>query len=99
MARFDFYEYQSVSRFVVDDQSDLLDDLDTWVVVPLLLSSDAPKPAKFLNPIFVIDGIEYVFMHQFLSAVSTNSLTNQLGSFKHYSDEITRALDMVFQGY
>lgn len=99
MARFDFYEYQSVSRFIVDVQSDLLDNLDTRVVVPLLFSSDAPKPAKFLNPIFVIDGAEYVFMPQFLSAVLTNSLTNQLGSFKHYSDEITRALDMVFQGY
>ncbi|WP_406240282.1 CcdB family protein, partial (plasmid) [Acetobacter orientalis] len=57
MARFDVYRLagRGEARFVLDVQADLLYELGTRIVVPLLLQKVAPKPAKRLNPVFVID--------------------------------------------
>lgn len=57
MARFDVYRLvgQGEARFVLDVQANLLDELGTRIVVPLLSQKVAPKPAKRLNPVFVVD--------------------------------------------
>jgi len=60
---------------------------------------DAPVPAQFLNPVFNIDGTEYVMVTQFLSAVDQSTLSKPIADISEYSDQITRALDMVFQGF
>ena len=39
--------------YLMDVQADMLNRLNTRVVVPLLPLSEAPKPAKVLNPQFV----------------------------------------------
>ena len=38
-------------------------------------------------------------MTQFLSAAPTRELRKTIGNLSEQSDEITRALDMVFQGF
>lgn len=50
MARFDVYQNPDGQGALLDVQADLLSQLNTRVVVPLLPASYAPIPAKHLNP-------------------------------------------------
>ncbi len=101
MARFDVYRLsgQGEARFVLDVQADLLDGLGTRAVVPLLPQKVAPKPAKRLNPIFVIDDQSFVMMTQFMAAVPDRDLKKTVTSLSVYQDEITQALDLFLTGF
>lgn len=99
MARYDVYPSPGAVGFVVDVQTDLLDGLATRVVVPLLPAGSAPIPAKLLNPVFEIGGDAHVMVTQFLSAVPTQPLKTPVANLGERADEITRALDMLFQGF
>jgi toxin CcdB len=54
MSRFDIYRRTGGAGFLVDIQDNLLRDLNTRIVAPLLPLSEAPKPAQRLNPVFEI---------------------------------------------
>ncbi|MCX2720883.1 CcdB family protein [Roseibium salinum] len=99
MARNRLYRLEPDQVLVLDVQADLLESLNTRVVVPLLRKSEAPAPAKILNPIFTIEGESFVMATQFLSAVSVSQLGESIGSLDGSFPEITRALDMLFQGF
>ena len=74
-------------------------NLNTRIVVPIRLPHDAPLPARRLNPVFEIDGRQYVMVTQFASAVRSSGLDEPVGSLGHYHDRIVAALDMLFQGF
>lgn len=76
MARYDVYPNPQGRGWMLDVQSDLLGDLNTRVVVPLLKFGEAPLPAKRLNPVFQIEGVEVMMATQFLSAVPATRLVN-----------------------
>lgn len=99
MAKYDVYPSPGGLGFVVDVQTDLLDGLATRVVVPLLPAGSAPIPAKLLNPVFEIGGDPHVMVTQFLSAVPVQPLRAPVFNLGERADEITRALDMLFQGF
>ena len=99
MAKYDVYRLAALDGLVVDVQADLLEPLNTRVVVPLLALEAAPKPAKRLNPIFEIQGIRYVMVTQFVSAVQLRDLGRPVANLDAQSAEITTALDMLFQGF
>ncbi|WP_417784411.1 CcdB family protein [Terasakiella pusilla] len=99
MAKYDVYPNPSGSGYLLDVQADLLDGLNTRVVVPLFNLEDAPKPAKYLNPIFDVNGSDVVMMTQFMASVPNTILTAPVGSLSDHFAEITNALDMVFQGF
>ncbi len=99
MARYDVHAYPSGGGFLLDVQSDLLDDLNTRVVVPLLPRETAPRPARKLNPVFDIGGQEFIMVTQFLSAVAQNDMGPKVHNLEHCAFEIATALDMVFQGF
>lgn len=84
---------------MLDVQADLLQELGTRVVVPLLPIEAAPKPAKQLNPLFFIDGHQHVMMVQFLAAVPERDLKKIVASLLAHQDEITRALDLLLSGF
>lgn len=52
MPKNDVFLNPRVDGYLLNVQTDLLSDLNTRLVVPLLPTSSAPKPAKWLNPIF-----------------------------------------------
>jgi toxin CcdB len=99
MAKYDAHEYRSGEGYLLDVQADLLDHLNTRIVVPLLPKDQAPQPATRLNPIFEIDGRTFVMATQFLSAVPKGELGLKVANFEQNFSEITVALDMVFQGF
>jgi toxin CcdB len=85
--------------YVVDVQADLLSEIRTRVVVPLLAVSDAPKVTfAALNPICVIDEVHHVLMTQNLASVSTSELGQPIGSLLNQRDSIIRAMDALLSG-
>jgi toxin CcdB len=99
MARYDFYRSAGSGGYLLDVQSDLLERLDTRVVVPLLPPNTAPVPGRRLNPTFRIDGKDHVMVTQFVSAVMASELLPVEGNLTRHHDEIVAALDMLFQGF
>ena len=98
MARFDVYALKRGGGLVVDCQADLLDGLTTRVVAPLLAESEAPTPARHLNPVFEARGERYVLMAQFLSAVEVGELGRKVGSLTGDGERVLEALDFLISG-
>jgi toxin CcdB len=99
MAKYDVCALVSGSGLVLDVQADILEPLNTRIVVPLMPLESAPKPARRLNPVFDIDGARLVMATQFASAVRTGELGKPVASLEPRFEEITAALDMLFQGF
>lgn len=99
MAKFGVYRFSHGSGYVIDCQADLLNELNTRLVVPLLPVDDAPKPAARLNPIFEIDGERHVMVTQFAAAVAASELRDQVTSLAEQSLAVGNALDMLISGF
>jgi len=99
MARYDLYVRSGDSGgYVVDVQADLLDQLPTRVVVPLL-PHGVIKVVRDLNPIVRIDDKEFILVTQQMSAVPRSILRRRVGSLAEWRDEIIRALDVLLIGF
>lgn len=96
MAQFDVHRLGE--SLVVDCQADLLADLNTRVVAPLIPRGTAPAPARRFNPEFTIDGERYLMDTQFISAVQRRQLGEIVESLAHRAFDITGALDTLISG-
>jgi len=99
MAKFDVYRRRDAPGYLLDCQADLLDVLNTRLVVPLLPPEDAPRPAARLNPAFEVEGRAVVMVTQFASAVMVRELGERVGSLLGKQDAIGLALDMLISGF
>lgn len=99
MARFDVYRDPEGNGYLLDVQADLLSHLNTRIVVPLMPVADAPKAAKRLNPVFMIGEAPAVMVTQFLSAVPTSVLKEQVATLDPHHSEIVDAIDLLLQGF
>ena len=99
MAKFDVYQLDSDDHLLLDVQADLLDALNTRIVVPLIPLHDFSKPAQRLNPVFEIIGQKYAMGTQFIGAVPKSIVTKPVANLSENFSEITNALDMAFQGF
>lgn len=97
MATYDLYKTDI--GYLLQVQSDLLDDLDTTVVVPLFPLANAGLPTGRLNRVFVIDEKDYIMATHLLGAVPNQILKNPAGNLSANFDEITNALDMLLHGF
>jgi toxin CcdB len=105
MPRFDLYLNSGVQAketpYLLDVQSDLLQGLETRIVVPLRRRDRFPVvslPAN-LMPAFEIEGVECLLETPKLAAVPLRLLKTQVASLAAKHFEITAALDFLFQGY
>lgn len=99
MARFDVYLNPNEDGYLLDVQADVLEMLNTRVVVPVMPSTKAPKPAKRLNPVLQIEGAPYVMVTQFMAAVPASILKDPVAHLSEDAEKLTNALDMVFFGF
>jgi toxin CcdB len=99
MSRFTIYARQTGPGYLLDVQANMMSHLNTRVVVPLLPLAEAPKPAKTLNPQFVIDGAAYSMVTQYMAAVPSKVLKGAILSAEDRHDEIVAALDLLLQGF
>jgi toxin CcdB len=96
VAQFDVHRF--ANGLVVDCQSDLLDQIDSRFVVPLVPRSEAPTLAQRLNPAFEIGGGSYVMLTQAAGAVRRRELGAVVGSLSASAFEVTGALDVLVSG-
>jgi len=99
MAKYDVFARRGAAGFLLDCQADLLTDLNTRFVVPLLPEADAPRPARRLNPVFDIGRDRYVMVTQYASAIPARELGERVLSLDERADEIGNALDMLIVGF
>ena len=105
MARFDVYPnpgaHASTTPYLLDVQSNLLDGLDSRMVVPLRSLEHFAKvklPTQ-LTPVIHINGKDYLLETPKMGAVPNRILKGSVASLSDQQDPITGALDFLFQGY
>ncbi|MGB0506494.1 MAG: CcdB family protein [Pikeienuella sp.] len=99
MARFDVYANPNGTGYLLDVQADVLDNLSTRIVVPLLPSRTAPSMAKRLNPVFDIAEEPHLMVTQFMAAVQLSALRKPIGNLRMHDVEIGNALDLALIGF
>jgi toxin CcdB len=99
MARFDLYRDPNGQGFLLDVQANMMTHLNTRVVVPLMPPDRAPKPGKGLNPEFMIGDVAVVMVTQFLAAVPTSVLKDQVTTLDQHHTTIVDAIDLLLQGF
>ena len=101
MAQFDVYENINPRTnedipFLLDIQNDILKNLSTRVVVPLVLNM---KPAKILNPQFQINNLTLTMSTAEMAGISTDILGSIVCSVEDKKYEIISAVDFMITGF
>lgn len=101
MAQFDVYENLNPRTnkeipFLLDIQNNILKNLSTRVVVPLVLNM---KPAKILNPQFEINNLRVTMSTAEQAGISLGHLGSTVCSVENKRDEIISAVDFMITGF
>lgn len=99
--RFDLYLLRRPKKMlVVNVQADLLDDLQTRVVVPLLLfQSSKNEHIERFKPIIEYDKKKYILMTSEVSSIPVSLIQKTIGNVHHDREKIINALDFLFSGF
>ena len=90
---------QKTYPYLLDIQSNLLDDLRTTIVIPLCPSKIAGDAAiSKLCPEINIDGISYIALTQQIAGIDRRDLGIEEFDLSSYRPEIIAALDFVISG-
>jgi toxin CcdB len=104
MPQFSVYKNKNPSTrsaypFLVDVQSDLLRDLKTRVVVPLVkVTALGKKPIQHLTPIVEVDGQKYLMLMPQLAGITAKDLGVEVGSVAKKRNDIVAAIDFLVTG-
>lgn len=104
MAQFAVYKNKNPTTrntypFLIDIQSNLLDDLRTTVVIPLSpLSAIGGEPISRLCPIVEIQDKKYVVLTQQLAGVDRKILGPKIADLTKYRSDLIAAIDFVISG-
>ncbi|ATN32598.1 hypothetical protein ACO34A_02110 [Rhizobium sp. ACO-34A] len=99
MARFHVYRLKPGNMLVVDLQSNLLDDLPSRVIAPLIPVNDMSWSISRLTPRFVVEGELHVMATQRMAAVPASEIGEQVADLSDKADDIIAATDFLFQGF
>jgi toxin CcdB len=101
MAQFDVYENTNEKTkdyvpYLLDIQNDILKNLSSRVVIPLVVSKEA---INLLNPKFVINEIDVILSTTELASIPINILGNKVCSLQDRREEIICAVDFLVTGF
>ncbi|MFQ6017779.1 MAG: CcdB family protein [Kiloniellaceae bacterium] len=104
MGQFDVHRNPAVVTaddfpYLLDIQSDILELLDTRVVVPLMPATRYGKPIDRLNPVFDIEGQAYVGVFTEMAGIPRFALGEVVCSQSDRRDDIIGAVDFILQGF
>lgn len=99
MARYDLYPNPFGEGFLLDVQSNLLDELSSRVVVPVMPLASGDKVVKRLNPTIMIDGKTYALFTHHVGSISRKDLAEPRMNLLARHDDVTKAFDMLFHGF
>ncbi len=98
MARFDVHVGARGRGYLLDCQADLLADLDTRVVVPLLPAEGVPRATR-LNPVFTVGEKPVIMSPQLIFAIPRERLAAPVASLGAEHLVIMNALDLLITGF
>ncbi len=101
MAQFDVHRNPKSKEYplVVDLQADLLRDLATRMVAPLVVvRKSGVTPIGTLNPIVDVNGKSYVALVQEAAAVPMSGLGRVEGNLSDRRRDLIAAIDLLFTG-
>lgn len=104
MARLTVYRNKNPSTkgefpLLLDVQSELLDELETRVVIPLTRNASLTRrPIKSLMPVVTVEGEEYVAVTQELAGIRKSDLGRRFSSIADQRGVIIAALDLLLTG-
>jgi len=85
--------------YLIDVQTTLLTDLETRIVIPVVLKSKFDKGIiKNLNPIIIINKKEYVIITQQISGIPSKQLGSSICDCLASRQEILSAIDFLITG-
>lgn len=96
-AQFDLYRIQG-GGLVVVLQNDLLDQLQTRVVAPLVPAHSVERVLQSLNPSVTLGEETYLIMPQLAATLTLAEMGERVGSLAMMHDAIVRALDALLSG-
>jgi toxin CcdB len=105
LAQFTVYRNKSarskaVYPLLVNVQSDLLEDLQTRVVIPLSKAAAlAKRPVSQLTPLIEFEGTQYVLVTPQLAGIAQTELGPVTGSLAQSRDTIFAAMDFLLLGF
>ena len=101
MARFDLYRVEGWRiPLMVDVQADHLDELSSRIVIPLRQLETAPdSPIPRLKPVLRLSTGDYVLETPDLGSLPLIGLGPPVGNIAEHRDQITAAIDFLFQGF
>ena len=103
MAQFTLYENtnrdsKQAYPYFVDVQTDLLDSLNTRLVIPLTPASLLGESIARLSPKATIRGRDFFLLPHQMTNVLVTALTKPCGSLAHLRDDIVPAIDFLVTG-
>jgi toxin CcdB len=91
---------RSIFPLLVDVQSDLLEDLQTRVVIPLSKGAAlSKKPVSQLTPMLEFEQTQYVLVTPQLAGIARKELGPAAGSLARSRDTILAAMDFLLSGF
>jgi toxin CcdB len=105
MARFDVYanpgSHAKTTPYLLDVQTDMLDGLDTRIVIPLRRLDAFPKVklSTRLTPVLTVNDEDLLLETPKMGAVPQRILKTPITSLGREQTQISAALDFLFQGY
>jgi toxin CcdB len=99
MARFQVHKLKERHGLVLDLQADLLDILDTRVVAPVVAINQIDHVFARLSPRVEIEGHTYLILIPSLASLPKRILGEPVADLTYRQDEITAAMDFLFQGF
>jgi toxin CcdB len=94
-----FHVHHIDRGYALDVQSNLLDRLDTRVMIPLTDASRVVNVMSKLNPIFVVNGTRYLLSTERMASVPVADIGPSAVDLTSKADEIAAALDFLFLGF
>jgi toxin CcdB len=105
MAQFTVYKNKNPDSrpevpFLLDIQNDLLNDLETRVVVPLHLASAwKGKAIRTLTPVLEIEGESFLMLTPQLAGIPKSELGAPVTHVQQHRTEIISAIDFLVTGF
>ena len=101
MAQFDVFrnprDVNGEIPYLLDVQSELLGDLPTRVVIPLVRPGHFTPPQR-LNPTFAVGDQEVTMSTAEIAGIPRTAMGERVGSLDHHRAEIIGAIDLLISG-
>jgi toxin CcdB len=91
-------ESESYAPYLLDVQADVLDGLESRVMVPLVRVAEFGRRAGRLHPVFTVCGEEVVMATHLLAAIRSSGLGRAVDALISQRNEIIGALDVLLVG-